>query len=78
MERFEKQTNYSKYFIGIFQIGDAGRFVEIKPFCKMEALFKPLVTWFKYSFLCSLIAFKKSKRLADLVILIVKNFLCLT
>ena len=43
MERFEKQTNYSKYFIGIFQIGDAGRFVESQPFCKMEALFKPLV-----------------------------------
>ena len=43
MERFEKHTNYAKYFIGIFQIRDAGRFVESQPVCKMEALFKTLV-----------------------------------
>ena len=45
----------STNFIGIFQLSDAGRFVESQPFCLMEALFKPLV---KYSFVCCLIAFK--------------------
>ena len=45
MERFKKQTNHAKYFIGIFQIRDAGGFVESQPFFLMEALFKPLVNF---------------------------------
>ena len=32
MERFKKQTNHAKYFIGFFQIRDAGGFVESQPF----------------------------------------------
>ena len=62
MERFKKQTNHAKYFIGIFQIRDAGGFVESQPFCLMEALFKLLVN-FVQIFLCLLYnCFQKNVR----------------
>ena len=32
MKEFKKQTNHAKYFLGIFQIRDAGGFVESQPF----------------------------------------------
>ena len=43
MERFKKQTIYAKYFLGIFQIRDAGKFVESLSFCLVKALSNLLV-----------------------------------
>ena len=40
MKRFKKQTNHAKYFLGIFQIRDAGGFVESQPFFN-ENLIQP-------------------------------------
>ena len=51
---------------------------KVSHFFWMRALFNLLVTWFKYSFIYCLVAFKKSKRIADLVILILKDYLCMT
>ena len=41
MKGFKKQTNHAKYFLRIFQIRDAGGFVESQPFSFDESLIQP-------------------------------------
>ena len=56
---------------------DAGRFVESQPFCLMKASFNLLVNLVQILLHLLSNCFQKSKRIADLVILILKKYLCM-